>query len=104
MNDYCVSCKGKGHIKCPNCEGSGKQRFVQSGLPLSYVPCEHCGGSGQKACPSCKGTGTILNLEAIKKKSHYKKKRIPHYTPTSYSNIKKSSSNNSSFLLPEDFN
>lgn len=53
----CKTCRGKGSVKCPKCNGKG-ERYESTGfLSGKNKECSLCHGSGVKECGACGGTG-----------------------------------------------
>ena len=66
--EHCTVCAGSGaepgtqRSACPNCEGSGEVRRVQSsvfGRFVNVTPCENCGGEGSVILHPCKNCGGV---------------------------------------------
>ena len=60
----CDTCHGSGVQRCPACEGSGREQYVDgyyaSGEErIKTGACSTCHGRGQVACPDCRGQGQI---------------------------------------------
>lgn len=60
----CDHCHGSGVVKCPSCNGSGRESYVDgyyaSGEErIKTGACSECGGSGRVPCPECNGKGVI---------------------------------------------
>jgi DnaJ-class molecular chaperone len=59
----CTRCGGKGTIKCPDCDGSGRideaQLELMAAAPPGAQPCPKCKGTGAVACPICEGAGEV---------------------------------------------
>ncbi len=60
----CHACKGSGKMKCPSCEGSGREQYVDgyyaSGEErIKTGACSECSGSGKVDCPECDGQGKM---------------------------------------------
>lgn len=60
----CDTCHGSGGQRCPACEGSGREQYVDgyyaSGEErIKTGACSTCHGRGQVACPDCRGQGRI---------------------------------------------
>ena len=71
-DQYCIACRGKGHVPCTQCSGQG---VVQNGLKpivvgtnprtgqpittnvINMVPCPTCKTGRRHVCPICKGKG-----------------------------------------------
>jgi hypothetical protein len=58
----CPNCKGKGFFKCEECEGSGREQYVDgyyaSGEErIKTGQCSHCYGRGKIECEACNGAG-----------------------------------------------
>ena len=60
----CQHCNGAGKIKCPSCEGSGREQYVDGYFAsgeerIKTGACPTCFGSGKIDCPKCNGLGKI---------------------------------------------
>eukprot|EP01018_Ginkgo_biloba_P023769 Gb_34301 [translate_table: standard] len=47
----CGKCRGKGHIECPGCKGTGKNK--KNGNVFERWKCYDCQGFGLLSCPTC---------------------------------------------------
>lgn len=63
-DDCCISCKGTGKVRCPDCQNgtvAGNQHIeLTPGLSIDKkirIPCKTCDGTGQVRCPVCGGSG-----------------------------------------------
>jgi len=78
--EYCSVCQGSGSkpgtqpTKCPECDGAGQVRRVQSSIFGRFVTsatCSRCRGNGKvitEPCPQCRGTGHEKNQRTIQVK------------------------------------
>lgn len=60
----CQNCRGTGKIKCPDCDGTGREQYEEgyyaSGVErIRTVACPECRGTGQISCPDCEGIGKV---------------------------------------------
>jgi hypothetical protein len=58
----CPNCNGKGFFKCENCEGSGREQYIDGYFAngeerIKTGQCSHCYGRGKIACETCNGAG-----------------------------------------------
>lgn len=76
----CDYCKGNKYIRCPNCDGSGREQYVDGYFAngeeriktgqchvcygKGMIECEHCDGTGLKD----KGTGCYMGYNGFKQK------------------------------------
>ena len=79
-NHKCDHCKGSKFVRCPNCDGSGREQYVDGYFASGderiktgqchvcygkgMVECEHCDGTGLKD----KGTGYYMGYNGFKQK------------------------------------
>ncbi|KAK9835501.1 hypothetical protein WJX74_001746 [Apatococcus lobatus] len=56
----CSQCKGEGAVKCPGCQGTGRNR--KNGNMFERWKCYDCQGFGLITCPEC-GSGKGLTPE-----------------------------------------
>lgn len=60
----CDHCHGSGVVKCPGCNGSGRESYEDGNYASGEVrmktgPCSECGGTGRVPCEECNGKGVI---------------------------------------------
>jgi hypothetical protein len=58
MTHGCTSCDEVGDVDCPNCDGSGVNRYG--------LDCVWCAGDGSVCCPDCEGNGMVSDFIATK--------------------------------------
>lgn len=77
----CQTCKGQKLMRCPNCEGSGREQYVDGYFAsgeerIKTGTCHECYGKGQITCPDCDGTGLEGGTGIISKIQLYKEHYI----------------------------
>ena len=60
----CDHCHGSGVVKCPNCNGSGRESYEDGNYAsgearMKTGACSECGGTGRVPCEECNGKGVI---------------------------------------------
>lgn len=61
-DQICDTCKGQKLIRCSNCEGSGREQYIDGYFAsgeerIKTGTCHECYGKGQIPCPDCEGSG-----------------------------------------------
>lgn len=61
-NHKCDHCKGSKFVRCPNCDGSGREQYVDGYFAsgderIKTGQCHVCYGKGMVECEHCDGTG-----------------------------------------------
>ena len=60
----CGHCHGSGVVKCPSCNGSGRESYedgtyASGEIRMRTGQCSECGGTGRVPCEECNGKGVI---------------------------------------------
>lgn len=60
----CDHCHGSGVVKCPKCNGSGRESYEDGNYAsgearMKTGQCSECGGTGRVPCEECNGKGVI---------------------------------------------
>jgi len=58
LTQGCQRCDEVGDVDCPNCDGSGENKYG--------LECVWCSGSGDVCCPDCEGKGMVSDGIATK--------------------------------------
>ena len=62
FNNTCEKCFGEGTVRCSECDGSGRERYIDGYYAngeerIKTGPCHHCHGKGYYKCNKCESTG-----------------------------------------------
>lgn len=78
----CLNCEGKGFFRCDQCDGSGREQYVDGNFAsgeerIKTGQCSNCHGTGKLQCSECLGSGKrqiLSNQYQIVKKFEDNKK------------------------------